>query len=268
MTACVESNPTEPVQSPSGRIVFLYHELRTSESPYAYAITTRLFERHMDLFVRLHGDKNCNLWPELTFDDGHISNYDLAAPILQSNGLTAQLFITAGWTGIKPNYMGWSELRALQKAGFSIGAHGWSHSLLTHCNNEELKLELGKSRLTLEDKLGTSITTMSLPGGRHNRRVLDACEQAGYRHIYTSEPRVESVPFGRTVGRLNVLGSMQSEWIARLFELKSRVLSDLGRKHRMKEAAKTLLGDRLYGRLWAQVNRQEPELAGDEDDAG
>jgi hypothetical protein len=265
MTVRIESNPKEPVQRPSRRIIFLYHELRISGSPYSYATEVRLFEQHADLFMRLRAENNFDLWPELTFDDGHISNYELAAPILQSRGLTAQLFITAGWTGLKPGYMGWSELRALLDAGFLIGAHGWSHSLLTHCNNDELKLELDKSKFTLEDRLGISITRISLPGGRYNRRVLDACEEAGYRRIYTSEPRVESVPFGSTVGRLNVLGSMQPEWIAKLFEPKSRVLSSLGRRHQMKEVAKKLLGDRLYGRLWAQVNRQNPEVVGDED---
>ena len=32
----------------------------------------------------------------------------------------------------------------------------------------------------------------------------------------------------------------------------------LERQYRMKEAAKKLLGDRLYARLWAMVNRREP----------
>jgi len=228
---------------------------------------TRSFERHADLFVRLRGENHCGMWPELTFDDGHISNYELAMPILQSRGIPAQFFITVGWTGTKLGYMGWSELRALHEAGFSVGAHGWTHTLLTHCNNEQLKMELSKSRLALEDRLGTSITTMSLPGGRQDRRVLAACAEAGYTQIYTSEPRVETVPFGVTVGRLNILGSIQPEWIEKLFEPKSRLLSSLRRKYRMKEAVKALLGDRLYRRLWAQVNRQEPEADGGEDSA-
>jgi hypothetical protein len=268
MSLRVESISKEQALSSSQRIVLLYHELRTSESTYSYVTETRLFEQHADLFVRLRSEKDCGLLPELTFDDGHISNYELAATILQSHGLTAQFFITAGWTGIKQGYMGWNELRALQEARFSIGAHGWTHSLLTHCSDDDLKMELEKSRLTLEDKLGTSITAMSLPGGRYNRRVLAACEKAGYTQIYTSQPKVETVPFGVTIGRLNILGSMQTEWIARLFEPKSRLLSSLGRRYRMKEAAKALLGDRLYERLWAQINRQEPEVEGGGDGAG
>jgi peptidoglycan/xylan/chitin deacetylase (PgdA/CDA1 family) len=221
-----------------------------------------MFERHVELFAQLH-EANCtDLLPELTFDDGHRSDVEIAAPILQARGLTARFFIAAGWTGKKPGYMGWAEVRSLHEAGHAIGAHGWSHKLLTHCGDRELQTELSKSRLTLEDKLGSSIPTMSLPGGRSNRRVLAACAAAGYTQVYTSIPRAELLPLGATVGRLNILGTMQPEWIATLFEPDGRVLSELGRRYRMKEAAQKLLGDRLYARLWAMVNRREPGTDG------
>jgi peptidoglycan/xylan/chitin deacetylase (PgdA/CDA1 family) len=242
---------------PLRRLYLLYHELRPSESQYSYALETGMFEKHVELFVELRRAERSGLWPEVTFDDGHISNFEYAAPILQSRGLTAQFFITVGWTGNKSGYMGWPELRALHESGQSIGAHGWTHTLLTHCTEKDLQTELSTARLTLEDKLGTSITTMSLPGGRYNRRVLAACEEAGYLQVYTSVPRTETLQLGATVGRLNIRRDMQPEWIANLFQSDSRILSSLGRQYRMKAAAQTLLGDRLYEELWALLNRKE-----------
>ena len=256
----LEKHPQRPLRT----LHFLYHELRPDESQYSYAITSGMFQRHMDLFAQTRSAKDCTIWPEVTFDDGHISNLELAAPILQARGMTAFFFITAGWTGNKPGYMGWAELRALHKAGHSIGAHGWSHKLLTHCSDDELMTELSKSRLTLEDKLGTSIPTMSLPGGRSNRHVLDACTKAGYSRIYTSIPRAERNPLGTTIGRVNVRGTAQPEWIAKLFDPDGRALSELSIRYRMKETAQRLLGDRLYARLWAIVNRHEAEPGGEE----
>jgi peptidoglycan/xylan/chitin deacetylase (PgdA/CDA1 family) len=244
------------MRQPLRRLYLLYHELRPAGSEYSYVIDTAMFEKHVDLLVRLRSER-AGLWPEVTFDDGHLSNFEYAVPILQSRGLSAQFFITVGWTGTKPGYMGWDELRALHAAGQSIGAHGWSHTLLTHCSEKELQAELGGARKTLEDKLGTSITTMSLPGGRYNRRVLTACAEAGYTEVYTSIPRSEAMPLGTTVGRLNILGNVEPEWIAKLLNPESGVLDGLGRQYRMKAAAKTLLGDRLYAKLWAVVNRQE-----------
>jgi hypothetical protein len=252
-------------QQPLRRLYLLYHELRSSHTRYSYVTDTALFEEHCDLYLRLRETQSAELWPEITFDDGHISNLELAAPILQSHGLTALFFITVGWMGMKSGYMGWNELQSLHQAGHAIGAHGWTHTLLTHCNDRELQTELERSRLTLEDKLATSITTMSLPGGRYDRRVLSACERAGYTEIYTSIPRAEPLPLGTTIGRLNIRGDMQTEWIARLFAPDSVLLSSVGKQYRRKEAAKKLLGDRLYAKLWALVNRQETET---EDGAG
>ena len=108
---------------------------------------------------------------------------------------------------------------------------------------------------------------MSLPGGRSNRRVIAACQEAGYTEVYTSAPRSEALPLGPTVGRLNILGSMQAEWIEQLFQPGSPILAGLERKYRMKEAAKTLLGDNLYARLWALANRKEPDTDGNRESA-
>jgi len=255
------------MQEPLRRLYLLYHELRPSESRYSYAVDIGTFEKQIDLFVQLRKAASSSLWPEVTFDDGHISNFEYALSILQSRNLKARFFITVGWTGHKPGYMGWTELRSLHEAGQSIGAHGWTHTLLTHCSERELQTELNGARLALEDKLGTSITTMSLPGGRYNQRVLSACKEAGYTQVYTSVPKAESLPLGATVGRLNIRGDMQPEWIANLFQPDSGALASLDRQYRIKATAKTLLGDRLYEKLWAVLNRKEPDSVDSGDNA-
>jgi len=216
------------------RLYLLYHELRPTPSQYSYLVEPAVFQKHVDLFDRLRTDENPGPWPELTFDDGLGSNLEYALPILQSRNLKARFFITVGWTGHKPGYMGWEELRLLHEAGQAIGAHGWTHKLLTHCAAEELRTELGSARLLLEDKLGTAITTMSLQGGRYNRRVLAACEEAGYTEVYTSIPRTEAAPIGPLVGRLNIRGDMTLEWISSLFQPDSAVLTGLARQYQLK----------------------------------
>jgi peptidoglycan/xylan/chitin deacetylase (PgdA/CDA1 family) len=247
------------IQPPNTTLYLLYHELRASRSDYSYVVATGEFEKQIDLFSNLKQTGEPSLWPEVTFDDGHISNFEFALPILQSRAIKAWFFITVGWTGQRPGYMGWQELRALHEAGQVIGAHGWTHTLLTHCSASELHSELVDARLTLEDKLGTSITTMSLPGGRYNQRVLAACREAGYTQIFTSIPKAEPNSASPTPGRLNIRGDMSLEWISSLFHPGSRVLSGLERQYQMKSAAKSLLGDRLYEKLWAILNRKEPD---------
>lgn len=241
------------------RLYLLYHELRPSGSQYSYVLENQAFARHLDLLSSFRREDQGGFWPEITFDDGHISNFEYALPLLQSRDMKARFFITAGWTGRKAGFMGWNELRALHQAGQAIGAHGWTHTLLTHCSKDELKTELNGARTELEDKLGVPITTMSLPGGRYNRRVLAACAEAGYTQVYTSIPRSEPVVPGTMVGRLNIRGNMTPEWIAELLRPESGTLAGLGRQYKVKQAAKALLGDRLYEATWAILNRREPE---------
>ena len=152
----VESISEEQTQQPLRRLYLLYHELRSKREPVLVCAGSWNVRAACGLYSRsMREAESCGVWPEVTFDDGHISNYELAAPRLQSRGMTARFFITAGWTGKKTGYMGWPELRSLHEAGHPIGAHGWTHKLLTHCSDDELQTELSKSRLTLEDKLGT-----------------------------------------------------------------------------------------------------------------
>jgi hypothetical protein len=113
---------------------------------------------------------------------------------------------------------------------------------------------------------------MSLPGGRYNRRILTACQEAGYTQVFTSIPRAEPEPAGPTVGRLNIRGDMSLEWITKLLQPGSNLLSGLERQYQMKAAAKSLLGDRLYEKVWALLNRKETdtdmrEAAASEDSA-
>jgi peptidoglycan/xylan/chitin deacetylase (PgdA/CDA1 family) len=250
---------TDQSQTSSQKLYLLYHELRPGRSNYSYIVETRQFEQHLNLFQKLRESEGSMLRPEITFDDGHISNFEFAPPALQSHNIKAHFFITVGWTGKRPGYMDWEHLRDLQQAGHIIGAHGWTHTLLTHCNEKELHHELADARLALEQKLGTPVITMSLPGGRYNRRVLAACQQAGYKQIFTSIPKAEPEPSGLTIGRLNIRGDMHSEWLSKLFQPGGNVLPGLERQYQRKEAAKSLLGDRLYAKLWAILNRKEPE---------
>lgn len=241
-------------------LYLLYHELRLGQSDYSYVTSPEEFERHCELFARLQ-QGGATLRPEVTFDDGHLSDYEFALPILQRTGIRARFFITAGWTGERAGFMGWSELRQLAAGGQQIGAHGMTHKLLTHCSAKELDEELRGARLRLEDGLGQSVTTMSLPGGRSNAAVLQACWNAGYNEVFTSVPRAEpAVRAARsTVGRLNVRSSNTTAWLEQLLRPETRILSTLERQHRIKSAGRRMLGDKLYAWVWSVLNRHEEQ---------
>jgi len=242
-------------RDPSARLYFLYHEISPSPAGYTYALDKASFREHLEVFARARAYDTGWLWPEVTFDDGHVSNLDCALPLLSEFRIAAHFFITVGWTSQRPNYLTWAQIRELQDAGQRIGAHGWSHTLLTHCPDDQLDLELRSARERLEDELGTPITTMSLPGGRMNRRVLEACRRAGYQQVFTSIPRAEISASAALLGRINLRTDATAEWLEAVLRPGSSLLPRMARTHHLKEFAQRALGDGLYGKLWAILNR-------------
>jgi peptidoglycan/xylan/chitin deacetylase (PgdA/CDA1 family) len=233
----------------------IYHSLTAFPESYSYAVETVTFRKHVELFVQLRNNEHLGLRPEVTFDDGHISDCEHALPILLSHDLKAQFFITAGWTGKKVGYMGWDEVRELAAAGQAIGAHGWSHRLLTHCSPKELRAEVVDSRAILEDHLGCPVTSMSLPGGRYNRRVLEACREAGYDKVFSSAPGAVRGSDGFVVGRMNVRADVSVAQLRELMRDDGGELDALRRRYQFKSLAKAALGDKVYAGIWRVMNR-------------
>jgi hypothetical protein len=65
---------------------------------------------------------------------------------------------------------------------------------------------------------------------------------------------------------------MKLEWLLRLLQPGSRELTKLQRRYRMKVAARSIVGDWLYNKLWTGMTRKEPDAdigtkAPDEDPA-
>jgi peptidoglycan/xylan/chitin deacetylase (PgdA/CDA1 family) len=253
------------------KLYFLYHALSETPSNYAYTLSADQFQDHISLFAGIRAAGDPSLLPEVTFDDGHRSNIEMALPILQAHNLSAHFFVTVGWTGKKIGYMGWTDLKILRDCGQQIGAHGWSHSFLTECNHRELRQELFASRLQLEDKLGVEIRTMACPGGRYDHRVIAACKEAGYQRVYTSVPELENRPPAFLVGRVNAHSMMTAQHVHELMLPGSKALRRLKRDYLAKAIAKKLLSDRIYDRLWWKLTHSpgkvNTEFDADEDSA-
>lgn len=188
-----------------------------------------------------------------TFDDGHISNYEFAIPILARFGLSAIFFITAGCIEAGPKCMSWQQLRTIKSLGHQIGSHALSHTMLSHCSASELEKELQGSKDLLESKLSGAVRSISLPGGRYNKRVVEACQRAGYSRVYTSDPysrRVGDLPL---IGRTTVHNQMDARYIYDLMTRKRSLVVKMRASFLARELAKRVLGDRIYFSCWSYI---------------
>ncbi len=199
---------------------------------------------NVDLFVTLRGENAQQLLPEITFDDGHVSNFEFALPILQSRNLRAWFFITVGWTGHKTRVHGLAGVArtpARPDRSSALMAGATLFSLIAMPPNSITNWPMQDSRWK---------TNSEPPSPQCLCRAADtisvsstACHEAGYTQVFTSIPKAEPDPTAHTIGRLNVRGDMTLEWIANLFQPGSNLLSSLERQYHRKAAAKRLLGD-------------------------
>jgi peptidoglycan/xylan/chitin deacetylase (PgdA/CDA1 family) len=122
----------------------------------------------------------------LTFDDGHVSNWSLALPLLLDAGFTATFYVVVGRVDKDPECLTTGQLRELAEQGMHIGSHTMTHRFLPELAEEEIRRELIDSRLRLEDLLGRPVPDLALPGGHMNRATLRLARDCGYRSVATA----------------------------------------------------------------------------------
>jgi peptidoglycan/xylan/chitin deacetylase (PgdA/CDA1 family) len=119
----------------------------------------------------------------ITFDDGYIDTFEVAAPIMAELNIPFTVFVVSEFVRTrKPGFLCQSSLRELASLpGVQIGSHGANHVPLTKCDRITLKNELLSSKSFLEDILGKEVCAISYPFGSVDIRVRDAALAAGYR---------------------------------------------------------------------------------------
>lgn len=250
---------------PKSRRVFAYHEFSWRSSQDVYQLHPEIFKAQL---AALQTASYGRMDLKITFDDAHHSQVGLAAPLLEQAGLLGLFFAPAAWVGARVGTAAWSELRALASTGHSIGSHGETHTLLTHCTPAALQNELVHSRQRLEDGLGMPVTAISMPGGRWNAAVAAACLAAGYRELYTSEPASTPARIFSAgectlaiVGRLVVRRTMSLRTLSRYAAGDHLVALQLQAEYAAKQALKLTLGDGRYQAIWRRWLRSPVEPA-------
>jgi len=126
----------------------------------------------------------------LTFDDGFMSVFDTALPILAQYDFSATCFFVADriaghndWD--KPQahrapLMGKAEICQFAASGHEVGSHTLTHPHLTRLNPEQAKYEIALSRHRLEELVGRPITSFAYPYGDQNAALRLLVREAGY----------------------------------------------------------------------------------------
>lgn len=136
----------------------------------------------------------------LTFDDGYPQDVTAALPILRSQHWPGVLFLQIG--NLVP-----ARVRTLQRGGWEIDAHTFTHPDLTTVEAARLRREVAGSRTWIRGVFRVPCDFFAYPAGRYDATVVRAVRAAGFRAAVTTTYGLASPRQGLyTLDRVRVNG--------------------------------------------------------------
>lgn len=187
------------VSAADAPLVLLYHDIvRTDEeaiSNPAYSTTVEKFESDLTALIdagyapaTLAQLADGRMPPArtfiLTFDDGYLSNYTLAFPVLKKLGVHADIFINTSMT-ILPNHFRWYQAVKMEKSGLvTVHSHFDHHVNADTLSPEEFAARADESFKTITRSLPRAAGRsrfFAYPGGIYTEAHVNALRAVGVK---------------------------------------------------------------------------------------
>ncbi|MCW8195857.1 polysaccharide deacetylase family protein [Proteobacteria bacterium 005FR1] len=202
-------------------VVLQYHHV-SENSPPATSVSPALFREHMEHLhesgyrvVRLDelaqtlksGKPLPDKTVAITFDDGYLSIYEVAFPILKDYGWPFTVFVNT-----RPHDQGlhqfasWDQLREMAGAGATIANHSYSHPHMLRRQTgesdrkwrERMREEILRAERTIDREIGKGPRLFAYPYGEYDGATQALLADLGY------------IGFGQQSGPLGPLGNHQA----------------------------------------------------------
>jgi peptidoglycan/xylan/chitin deacetylase (PgdA/CDA1 family) len=209
-TATFTPTPTVPTTTPTqtptpvwvyhepGEVVapiLLYHHIDGDSFDNRYQVTIPNFRSQMEwLFehgytaitistlveVLLEGGELPEKPIVITFDDGHLSVFENAFPIMDELGFPGVFYIVANRIYDSPGFVTSEQIKTMLNAGWEVGSHGYSHQDITQ-NHYSAEHEIAQSKYDLQAALDVPVNTFAYPYGLIDPYTATMVSNAGYK---------------------------------------------------------------------------------------
>ena len=218
--AATPASPATHAGNKNASVIALCYHNVGDEKTKALNISAEEFEKEMqalkdngftvigmqDFLAWRRGEKAIPVKSALiTIDDGWVTAYDNAWPILKKFNYPFTLFIYINYVNSGGRSMTWDQLAQMRDAGVDIEAHTYSHSDLKKPGvlvdrttaalvqkdvaalgiDGWLRKEVIGSKLELEKRLGIKANVFAYPFGIYNDKVRQLVKEAGYAAAFT-----------------------------------------------------------------------------------
>jgi len=133
----------------------------------------------------------------LTFDDGYDDSYAVVFPLLRRYGFAAAFFVVTSTVGTF-GHLTVSQIQEMARAGMAIESHGVHHYDFSRMTLLDARVELTRSRRTIEAWTGRPVTFFAYPAGRYTAALGRLLSDLGYHGALTEVPgfvRPGSAPY-------------------------------------------------------------------------
>jgi len=205
--------------------LLLFHDLSKHSAENIFTYLSKKYNIiSLNEFIEANKKQNKKSIPKkaliITFDDGHIGNYNLLSEIkAQKKPIT--IFLCASiintnrhfWFKFKnknilvsklKNKSNQERIQILKKYGFeetkefkepqalskqqieemkpyvNFQSHTLFHPILPKCTDSEAKNEISNSKIILQTEFGLNINAIAFPNGDYSTRDIEICKKAGY----------------------------------------------------------------------------------------
>ena len=215
------ATPKPGVDTSASVMALCYHNIEDKGGQKSLTITVAEFERQLQAvkdagFTVIHmqdflawrrGEKSIPAKSCLiTIDDGWVSGYTNAWPVLKKFGYPFTMFIYVNYVGTGGKSLTWEQLAEMRDGGVDIQSHTYSHANLRaptksplDARNKALIMkdlkELGEegwlrkeivdSKKVLEERLGIRVNALAYPFGIHSPEARAMVKVAGYDAAFT-----------------------------------------------------------------------------------
>jgi peptidoglycan/xylan/chitin deacetylase (PgdA/CDA1 family) len=217
-----------------------------------YYISTDNFDKHMK-FLKDNGYNGITMstyvnylegrgeLPEkpvvITIDDGYVSGYTGAFPILKKYSIPATYYVYTVFFPRAKQALSVEQVKEMAAAGEEIGCHSKTHPILTFkvkkvgekkipmTDAEYLKFlreEIITPRKVLQEELGLPIDTFAYPYGAYSSEVEAVVKEAGYRAALSVCPSYNTLSTGRlALKRTIIYFNTTTDKLKKLLEMKT-----------------------------------------------